>query len=296
VAGQTILRPSPRFVAAAPCEDGESTMTLVHPFRRVTLAFCAWSIGALAIALAQQPEVRFGDAYSGLDVRRQQLVDNWVARFSKVTGKPIEAGPFYDDVLTVSTKTTFDAVTHALMTTLWTDRTGASLGDALALVDQVDSIRGEVDGAASDRQFRIYVRLVPGAIDILERSQQFTRGMDNSVYHKGYPINYRAQGGVPSIQISVALDRQHSDIDYRSSMFPASLLNGQLVEQLLWRKPGASTVADGVIRSTPEDPARRQGEHRRHGRRFSQGLADRRGYRGGHGLHLGTFVRLPRAG
>ena len=166
----------------------------------------------------------------GLDVRRQQLVDNWVARFSKVTGKPIEPGPFYDDVLTVSTKTTFDAVTHALMTTLLTDRTGVSLGDALALVDQVDSIRGEVDGAASDRQFRLFVRLGPGAVDILERSQQFKRGMDNSVYHKGYPVNYRAQGGVPSIQISVALDRQHSDIDvdYRSSMFPASLLNGHL--------------------------------------------------------------------
>ena len=43
--------------------------------------------------------------------------------------------------------------------------------------------------------------------------------------HSGYPINYRAQGGVPSIQISVALDRRHSDIDvnYRPSKFPASL-------------------------------------------------------------------------
>jgi len=206
-------------------------MTPIRLFRqRVTLAFCAWSLGALAVALAQQPEVRFGGAYSGLEARRQQLVDNWVARFSKITGKPIEAGPFYDDVLTVSTKTTFDAVTHALMTTNLTDRTGGSLSDALSLIDQVDSIRGEVDGAASDRQFRIYVRLVPGAVDILERSQQFKRGIDNAVYHKGYPINYRAQGGVPSIQISVALDQQHSDIDvdYRSSMFPASLLNGHL--------------------------------------------------------------------
>jgi hypothetical protein len=133
-------------------------------------------------------------------------------------------------VLTVSTKTTFDAVTHALMTTPLTDSTGAMLGDALALVERVDSVRGEVDGAASDRQFRMYVRLVPGAVDTLTRSQQFKRGVDNSVYHKGYPINYRAQGGVPSIQISIALDRRHSDVDvdYRSSTFPASLLNGHL--------------------------------------------------------------------
>ena len=205
-------------------------VTLLRLFERVTLAFCACAVGALAVAHAQQPDVRFGGAYSGLDVRRQKLVDNWVARFSKVTGKPIQAGPFYDDVLTLSTKTTFDAVTHALMTTALTDRSGASLGDALTLVDRVDSIRGEVAGAASDRQFRIYVRLVPDAVDILERSQQFRRGMDNSFYHKGYPINYRAQGGVPSIQISIALDRRHSDIDvdYRSSLFPVSLLNGHL--------------------------------------------------------------------
>ena len=196
----------------------------------MTLAFCACAIGTLAIVHAQQPQVRFGGAYSELGDRRQQLIDNWVARFIKTTGQQVEAGPFYDDVLALSTKTTFEAVTHALMTTALTDRTGASLGDALALVERVDSVRGEVEGAASDRQFRIYVRLVPGAIDALERSQQFKRGMDNSVYHKGYPINYRAQGGVPSIQISVALDRRHSDIDvdYRSSLFPASLLNGHL--------------------------------------------------------------------
>jgi hypothetical protein len=147
-----------------------------------------------------------------------------------VTGKPVEPASLYDDVLTVSTKTTFDAVTHALMTTPLTDNSGASLGDALTLVDRVDTVRGEIDGAPSDHQFRVYVRLVPGASDILARSQQFTRRMDNSAYHKGYPINYRAQGGVPSIQFSIAPDLRHSDIDvdYRSSTFPASLLNGHL--------------------------------------------------------------------
>jgi hypothetical protein len=205
-------------------------MTRLRLFHRVTLACCAASIAALAMVHGQQPDVRFGGAYAGLEARRQHLVDNWVARFTRVTGKPLEPGPFYDDVLTVSAKTTFDAVTHALMTTPLTDSSGASLGDALALVDRVDTVRGEVDGAASDHQFRIYVRLAPGAGDILARSQQFKRRMDNSVYHKGYPINYRAEGGVPSIQISVAPDGQHSDIDvdYRSSTFPVSLLNGHL--------------------------------------------------------------------
>jgi len=205
-------------------------MTLLRLLHRLTLACCVASTAALASVRGQQEEVRFGGAYAGLEARRQQLVNNWVARFGRVTGKPVEPAPFYDDVLSVSAKTTFDAVTHALMTTALTDSSGASLGDALALVDRVDTVRGEVDGAASDRQFRLYVRLVPGAADTLARSQQFKRGMDNSVYHKGYPINYRAQGGVPSIQISIAPDQVHSDIDvdYRSSTFPVSLLNGHL--------------------------------------------------------------------
>ena len=83
---------------------------------------------------------------------------------------------------------------------------------------------------ASDRQFRMYVRLTDGAIGLLERSQQFKRGIDNSIYHKGYPINYRAQGGVPSIQISIAPDKRRADIDvdYRSSSFPVGLFNGHL--------------------------------------------------------------------
>jgi hypothetical protein len=44
-----------------------------------------------------------------------------VARFTKVTGQSLDARSFYDDMLNLSTKTTFDAVTHALMTTALTD-------------------------------------------------------------------------------------------------------------------------------------------------------------------------------
>ena len=196
------------------------------------ITLCVLTIAALAIqaALAQQPPPRFGGAYSGLEPRRQKLVDNWVGRFIETTGQKLEAGPFYDEILSLSTKTTFDAVTHALMTTKLADRSGGSLGDALGLVEQVDSVRGEVSGAPGDRQFRMYVRLVSGALDTLARSQQFKRGVDNSVYHKGYPTNYRERTGVPSIQFSVALDGRRADIDvdYRSSSFPAGLFNGHL--------------------------------------------------------------------
>ena len=187
-------------------------------------------IPAMQVGRAQQPPSQLGGTYSDLDARRRQLVDDWVARFVKTTGQQVEAGPFYDDIISVSAKTTFDAVTHALSATALTDQSGAPLGDALALVDQVEAVRGEVAGAPGDHQFRMYVQLVAGAVDRLERSQQFKRGTDNTVYHRGYPINYRAQGGVPSIQISVALDLRHADVDvdYRDSSFPVGLFSGHL--------------------------------------------------------------------
>jgi hypothetical protein len=179
---------------------------------------------------AQQTTPNFGGAYAGLDERRQQLIKDWVLRFTKATGQSVEPGGFYDDIVNLSTKTTFEAVTHALMTTRLTDGSGTSLGDALGLVERIEAVRGEIPEARGDRQFRMYAQLKPGALDTLSRSEEFKRGADNSVYHKGYPISYRGQGGVPSIQISVALDGRRSDIDvdYRASSFPAALFNGHL--------------------------------------------------------------------
>jgi hypothetical protein len=194
-------------------------------------------VGALLVTMAaggsaggQQPPPRFGGEYAGLDQRRRELVDDWIARFEKTSGQTVENGAFYDEILQQSTKTTFDAVTHALMTTTLTDAPGASLGDALDLVERLESVRGEVVGARGDLQFRMYVRLKPDAIDTLSRSREFKRGADNSIYHKGYPKSYREQGGVPSIQISISPDGRRADIDvdYRASSFPAALFNGHL--------------------------------------------------------------------
>ena len=185
---------------------------------------------ATGINLAQQPPQRFGGAYSELDQRRQQLVGDWVERFTKVTGQSLDARSFYDDILSLSTKTTFDAVTHALLTTPLTDASGETFGDGLSLIERVDTVKGEVSGTSSDRQFRMYVRLTPNAREMLNRSREFKRGIDNTVYHKGYPINYREQRGTPSIQVSIAMDGRLADVDvdYRSSSFPVSLFNGHL--------------------------------------------------------------------
>ena len=76
----------------------------------------------------------------------------------------------------------------------------------------------------------MYVRLKPDAVNMLERSKEFKRGMDNTTYHKGYPTNYRGQGGTPSIQVSMAPDggARDIDVDYRSSSFPVAMFNGHL--------------------------------------------------------------------
>ena len=207
-------------------------MSLRVASRRISLVFCSLVFAGLAVQRTptQQPAPRFGGAYAGLDPRRQLLVNDWIERFVKTTGQKLETAPFYDEIMTLSSKTTFDAVTHALMTTQLTDGAGTGMGDALALVERVEAVRGEVPGASGDRQFRMYVRLKADALDTLERSREFKRREDNSVYHKGYPINYRAQGGPPSIQISIAPDHRRADIDvdYRASGFPAALFNGHL--------------------------------------------------------------------
>jgi len=186
---------------------------------------------ALTVCVAaQQTPPRFGGAYSALDARRQHFINDWVTRFTQVTGRKVEPAEFYDGVVTLSAKTTFEAITNALMTTPMTDASGKGLGDALDLIEHVDGVRGKILGAGGDHQFRMYVRLKESALETLGRSQQFKRGADNTVYHKGYPINFRGQGGTPSIQVSTALDGRQADIDvdYRSSSFPAALFNGHL--------------------------------------------------------------------
>jgi len=70
----------------------------------------------------------------------------------------------------------------------------------------------------------------PDALQKLKASREFFRDRDNTVYHHGYPLNYRQDGGAPSIQVSVAKDTRHADIDvdYRSPKFPKALINGHL--------------------------------------------------------------------
>jgi len=188
--------------------------------------------GAVALARVQQeaPALIISGNYADLRPEQRALVDDWVRRFAETMKKTVDPAEAFNN-LPLSTKTTFNAVTHALLRTKLTDKNGATLGpSALALVDKVDEVRGTVPGGGGDEQFRLYVQLKPDALDILGKVAEFGRKADNTVFHKGYPICFRGQSGTPSIQISIARTsvRADIDVDYRSSQFPVFLFNGHL--------------------------------------------------------------------
>ena len=171
----------------------------------------------------------FGKSYATLRPEQKRLVDNYVRLYNETTGSKIVPQAAYDNAR-LSVRTTFDAVTHALLKAKLADVEGKSLGHAIDLLDAVDEVLGEESGVRGDRQFRLYVYLKPNAVDILSRSQEFFRDRDNMTYHKGFPICYRVKNGPPSIQFSISRDNKMADIDvdYRSSTFPKALFNGHL--------------------------------------------------------------------
>lgn len=190
--------------------------------RILILAACA-SLVSAAFQSAQPGE------YRELLPAQKRLLEKWVAEFNELTGQKRSPQELYESA-PVSSRTTFEAVTHALNRSTLTSSDGASLGTALDLIDRMETVHGKIEGAGGDEQFRLYATLKPGAAAILDKSKEFNRGPDNTVFHRGYPICYRQKGGVPSIQFSISLDEQRCDIDvdYRSSKFPAGLVNGHL--------------------------------------------------------------------
>jgi hypothetical protein len=188
-----------------------------------------WWTGSPATAPVQEVAAT-GGSYAGLAAEQRRLIDDWTSRLGQATGRQVDAGNLFD-ALPLSTRTTFNAVTHALAKTPLTTTDGAPLNlTALDLIARVDAVAGSMPDAGGDKQFRMYVQLRPDTQQILERSREFSRQVDNTVYHKGYPICFRGSGGTPSIQFSLSPDgtRGDIDVDYRSSAFPIMLLNGHL--------------------------------------------------------------------
>jgi hypothetical protein len=174
-------------------------------------------------------ESQFGGKYSDLSPLQKQLVGLRSAEAGKIFKRPVDPATVYNK-LPLSARTTFEAVTHALSRSNLTSGSGKPYGTALDLVEMVERVAGSVPGARGDSQFRVYVYLKPEAVDKLYNCREFKRAHDNTVFHIGYPINFRQQGGVPSIQISVARTGRRADIDvdYRPSAGVQALTSGHL--------------------------------------------------------------------
>jgi hypothetical protein len=167
--------------------------------------------------------------YADLQEKQKSLFGPYTDLYNESTGRDYTRQQYFDS-LTISERTTYDAVTHALMNSKLTDEQGNSLGTALDLVKSLERIAGQYYGRGGDEQFRLYVNLEPGAGETLEKSQEFFRDHLNTVYHVGYPHSFRQTGKEPTIQFSIAEDNKKADIDvdYRSSKSPQSLFNGHL--------------------------------------------------------------------
>ena len=192
----------------------------------VVLALCP----GLAIAQDRtgQPDT-FGAAYDQLSEEQRALLDGFFRRAGAVLGVTLDPRERYDTA-PLSSRTTFDAVTHALLRSTLTDRqSGQPLGRTIDIIGSVEGVHGQVKGASGDQQFRIFVTLTPGARERIDRAKEFRRTADNTFFHQGYPISYR-QEGYPSVQVSMIPDgsRADIDVDYRSSRFPVALVNGHL--------------------------------------------------------------------
>jgi len=199
---------------------------------------------ALAVAMSAQAQTQakpansqsqtgspreFGQSYSTLRAEQKKLLEDYIRRYNATTGSKATPGQAYDEAR-MSVRTTFDAVTHALLTTKLTNEKGQSLGRAIDLVEALDDVMGEEAGTRGDQQFRLYVYLKSTALYNLIASREFYRDKDNTVYHKGFPICFRLKNGPPSIQFSISRDQRMADVDvdYRSSSFPKAVFNGHL--------------------------------------------------------------------
>ena len=141
--------------------------------------------------------------YASLTPEQQILYEPYAVRDADARGRTMTTQEDFDGQ-TVSERTTFDAVTHALMSSELSDEAGNDLGTAFDIVADLERIAGQYYGRGGDQQFRLYVDLTPDAVETLERSTQFFEDHENTVYHVGYPSSFRQTGNVPNMQVSVS--------------------------------------------------------------------------------------------
>src|SRR5262249_35860559 len=75
----------------------------------------------------------FGGTFTELAPEQQRLLRDWTDQYSKLTGKKADPAQLYDSAR-MSQRTTFDAVTHALLHTALTDSNSQPMGAAFAVI------------------------------------------------------------------------------------------------------------------------------------------------------------------
>src|SRR5262249_16891095 len=125
-----------------------------------------------------QQNVSFGGKYSNLQDEQKNLIERWTREIGKIVGTQPDPEHSYDE-LPLSSRTTYEAITNALLHTTLTNRSGKPIGRAIDLVDVIERIAGRVGETRGDHQFRVYVYLKPDALDKLSESREFKREHDN---------------------------------------------------------------------------------------------------------------------
>jgi len=127
--------------------------------------------------------------FEDLAPEQRAIIQRFFARCDVAADRPALAASIFGQ-LNASQRTTFVAITHALLHTLLPGRDGKELGKALGVIEDLIDIQGENIGQPSDQQFQLIVRLAPDARERLERAAHFEKG-ENHIFHKDYPISFR---------------------------------------------------------------------------------------------------------
>ena len=117
------------------------------------IAIVAWALVLAAAQPAQEPEAipDFGGEYAELTPRQKALIDDLFRRFTAVSGVALEPTAEYNRAR-LSTRTTYEAVTHALGKTTLTDPKGDPLGSPLDLIEYLAAVPGQRAATSVRRQ------------------------------------------------------------------------------------------------------------------------------------------------
>ena len=97
--------------------------------------------------------------YQELTPIQRELFDGYAASYNESTGFDLTAEDYFDSLM-ISERTTYGAVTHALMSSELTDEQGSSLGHAIDLVEDIERIAGQYYGPLGGGMSRPLLNLV----------------------------------------------------------------------------------------------------------------------------------------